>query len=402
MYESNINVVDSATFSLVAHLEANFATTTLLAEDGVEIWIDDEYKGKGTWNGPLVNGEYKVTCKKDNHLDVSQIIKISKGNTDPIQLKSPIPVYGSLSVTSNPTSAKVYLDGKEMGVTPLFIPKILVGNHVVKVSMENFKTEEQNVVVRKDKEQNVSFTMKDFANFTIMSKPNANLYINGEFKGKTPYSFESSSGSYEIMLSCEKYNTLKRTVELKSSNPNASFILKRQYQFNNGLYIQPTAAATLGGVTYGAVIGGYLKKVSVEGYYMMSNAKSETLYWGNAINRPEPVAYKPSLIVGGRLGYSIIKGARNRFIPQLGGRLVNYETDGNSYYYAGHGLYAVSLTIGMRYEFVITNHVGISVTPEYMFPVVKTDDYTTVSKLSKDIKNLADGLNFGVGIYFYF
>ena len=241
MYEKDINVVDSVTFNLVAHLEANFATTQLIAGEGVEIWIDDEYKGKGTWNGPLVSGEYKVTCKKENHLDVSQIIKISKGNTEPIQLKSPIPVYGALSVSSDPSGAKVYIDGEDMGSTPIIISKVLIGNHTVTVSKENFKTEDQRIGVRKDSLEHIVFKLKDFARFTIHTTPkNASVYVNDSYCGISPYSFESASGSYKIKIQKHKYQTIEKNIELKSSSPDINITLKRQYQFPTGMYIKAT------------------------------------------------------------------------------------------------------------------------------------------------------------------
>ena len=401
MYEKDINVVDSVTFNLVAHLEANFATTQLIAGEGVEIWIDDEYKGKGTWNGPLVSGEYKVTCKKENHLDVSQIIKISKGNTEPIQLKSPIPVYGALSVSSDPSGAKVYIDGEDMGSTPIIISKVLIGNHTVTVSKENFKTEDQRIVVRKDSLEHVVFQLKDFARFTINTDPqNASVYIDDSYCGISPHSFESASGSHRIKIQKYKYQTLEKNVEFKSSSPELNFKLKRQYQFPSVFYLQATGDLNSGAFIYGGTLGCYIKNINIEGYYMLPSGEGERVYWSQGEYRPEWATYKTTLITGGRAGYGIILGRRARLTPQLGGHLVNYEKkDGNMY---EHSFHCVSASIGARFEYVIASGFGMSATPEFRIPLVKSDDYNAVSSVDKYVKNMSEGIHLNFGLYCYF
>jgi hypothetical protein len=42
---------------------------------------------------------------------------------------------GTLVVESRPAGAKVFVDGKGMGVTPVTIPEVRVGSHVVRLEM---------------------------------------------------------------------------------------------------------------------------------------------------------------------------------------------------------------------------------------------------------------------------
>ena len=409
MYENTISVADSMTIDLAARLEADFATTKLVADDGVEIWIDDEYKGKSVWNGPLRNGEYKVTCKKESHRDVSQIIHIQDGITEPIQLKSPIPIYGSLSISSSPAGASVLVDGKQEGITPLFMHKLLIGNHVVKVVMENYKEEEQKIVVHQDTQETVNFTLRDFAKFKIKCNPNATLCIDGKYIGYTPCEFEAASGVYDVELSRTQYKTLRKKVTMKSSSPNLSFKLHRQFQKNWTMYIQPTVCKNNSIMTYGGTAGFHLSKINLEGYYMLSFDKSEPIFWSTAIEamdeRPTGCQYKPSLITGGRAGYNFIIGRFLRFTPQIGGHLVNFTSEDleeGSYYSTDNEFWAISATVGARFECAIMNHVGLSVTPEYLIPVMKSDDFKAVSPLSNYFKDLTEGFHLRMGVYFYF
>ena len=42
-------------------------------------------------------------------------------------------------VESRPVGAKVFLDGKGLGVTPLSVPDVAVGSHVVRLEMSGYR-----------------------------------------------------------------------------------------------------------------------------------------------------------------------------------------------------------------------------------------------------------------------
>jgi hypothetical protein len=45
---------------------------------------------------------------------------------------------GSLGVASLPPGATVYVDGKEVGTTPLRVPAIDAGSHIVRIEREGY------------------------------------------------------------------------------------------------------------------------------------------------------------------------------------------------------------------------------------------------------------------------
>ena len=162
-------------------------------------------------------------------------------------------------------------------------------------------------------------------------------------------------------------------------------------------------------MTYGGTAGFHLSKINLEGYYMLSFDKSEPVFWSKAIEamdeRPTGCHYKPSLITGGRAGYNFVIGRFLRFTPQVGGHLVNFTSENleeGAYYSTDNDFYAISATVGARLECAIVNHVGLSVTPEYLIPVIKSDDFKAVSPLSNYFKDLTEGFHLRMGVYFYF
>jgi hypothetical protein len=51
----------------------------------------------------------------------------------------PVPFHGSLAVDSSPSGARIALDGRTLGVTPLVVQRVPVGSHVVRLEMDGHR-----------------------------------------------------------------------------------------------------------------------------------------------------------------------------------------------------------------------------------------------------------------------
>lgn len=56
-----------------------------------------------------------------------------------LQPLAPVTGSGSLSVSSTPAGANVFLDNNFIGVTPFTLPGVAVGNHVVTIKLEGYE-----------------------------------------------------------------------------------------------------------------------------------------------------------------------------------------------------------------------------------------------------------------------
>lgn len=84
-------------------------------------------------------GSHKITVWRDGYEKWERIVKTKIGNkTIPIEAKL-VPIYGSLKVDSKPSGAYVYLDGKQLGKTPLLKNNILAIGHELKIKREGYK-----------------------------------------------------------------------------------------------------------------------------------------------------------------------------------------------------------------------------------------------------------------------
>ena len=125
---------------VTVNLRPQFANVQFQVENNAEIWIDDKKQGTGNCTIELGYGTYVVECRLPGHRASQKEIVISAENAStPITLAPPTPIYGSLGINSSPADAEVWLDGKQVGTTPLFLSECLVGEHEIKVSKQGFK-----------------------------------------------------------------------------------------------------------------------------------------------------------------------------------------------------------------------------------------------------------------------
>ena len=399
-YSTAFGIRLGETTKITPSLEPNFAVITLKVDGDAEICVNGVSKGKGSWTGPLPVGTHNVECRLPNHTASQRQISVRLNEPETIILDRPIPIYSSLYVKSTPTGAKIYLDGKDMGVnTPAKLDTVLIGERQVSLMLPNHRTETKTVNVLRDETATLDMTLSNVALMTIKSNPSeAHLYINGDYKGITPYSEEMESGEYDIKLYMKNRRTFSRRVSLDSSNPEQTFNLKRQYQRKYQGYFQPTYQ--FGSYnSVGASLGCYLANFNIEAdfFYGLGN---ETIWWNTyyrGYDYSEQYSTEDalsSMYFGGKVGYGIICGSRLRVTPQLGaGMLMVTGTESESY--------AVKCGIGVRADFVLANHFGLALTPDYSFPVKKSDTFEMISDVSSKVKGWESGFNCSLGLYIY-
>lgn len=201
-YEQQVTVQDNETTEVAVEMIPNFATVTLTTDDDSEIWVDGEMRGKGQWVGPLEIGSYTVEVKKASHRTVSEILEISSVEARTIQLKSPVPIHASLEISSTPLRAKVYIDGVEVGETPLQKNDVLVGQRRITLEKEGYVTENRAVELEEAVENSVSVEMKKKAAETIANKPPQNVPQN-VIKDSSPIAKKSKLAGWGGMLGIE-------------------------------------------------------------------------------------------------------------------------------------------------------------------------------------------------------
>ena len=175
-------------------LTADVATVTLTAPDNAEIWVNEELKGVGSWNGTLASGTYIFEARKAGHKS-STISKHITSDTpqQSYTLIAPTPIYGKLLVDGTPLMADVVVDGINVGQTPLQLNNILVGEHTVIVSKEGYNPYTQKVTISE----------------TIIANINATLSKFAPLKGITPIEVDNSLSAEQLCSKGVKFGKQK-------------------------------------------------------------------------------------------------------------------------------------------------------------------------------------------------
>ena len=243
-YEQQVKVTDNETVTLNVELIPNFANVTLITDAESEIWIDDNYKNKGSWSGSLELGEYFVEVKKKSHRTASEIVRVTEVGERTIALKAPTPIYASLELTSTPSNATVALDGKYVGETPLILNNILVGDHTVTVTKQGFSKVEKTIELKEEIENVISVVLPNTKEVSITSYPTiADVYIDGVYKGVTPLKTVLSYGEHMIRFIKDGYYKVEKTIKVNDDAVLVNEELKPNSSSTVSLYSNPLGAA---------------------------------------------------------------------------------------------------------------------------------------------------------------
>lgn len=99
------------------------------ATQNAEIYINQQFKSKNTWQGNLVAGMYLIEVRLKGHHDYKQSVQLAQQEVKNIKIPLLQPVYGSLMVNYKPIGATIILDGKIIGKSPNVFEQVLIGNH---------------------------------------------------------------------------------------------------------------------------------------------------------------------------------------------------------------------------------------------------------------------------------
>ena len=131
--EEKVIVTDGDTSVAVINLIANFVNVTINTDSKSDIYIDNEYKGKGSWKGRLPEGAHYVEARKTYHQTTAKNVTLVLGEDVTVTIDAPKPINGHLDVNSNPMRADIYIDGNHYGQTPKIISDLLIGKHEIKL-----------------------------------------------------------------------------------------------------------------------------------------------------------------------------------------------------------------------------------------------------------------------------
>ena len=129
---------------------------------------------------------------------------------------------GELKITTEPPGATVQMDGEVVpGITPMTMPQVKPGQHVLIATSEGWDPATKNVDVVAGKSAKVTLKLKrGMATLNLGVTPaDAEVLIDGKAHGKGPQQLQVPMGEHTLTLRRDGYQELKETLTINSAQP---------------------------------------------------------------------------------------------------------------------------------------------------------------------------------------
>ncbi len=199
MKEQSFTVTDGQTTNANITMTANFVMLTVNTDADSDIYVDEEYKGKGKWTGRVSEGLHNLEARRANHRSSKTSVDLVLGENKTIALEAPQPISGSIDVNSSPMSAEIYIDGKHYGQTPNYINEILIGTHELKLEKQGCATITKTINVKEGETCTVNEKLQTGKEIVINTdKSGDKVYVDNNYVGLSPVTTSLAFGSHTI------------------------------------------------------------------------------------------------------------------------------------------------------------------------------------------------------------
>ncbi|MBO7264316.1 MAG: PEGA domain-containing protein [Alistipes sp.] len=160
-HKADITIEDSKEQNYAPKLSADFATVTLDAGKGFDIYVNNELKDASPWTGRLATGAYIFEARKKGHRPtiLTQSISATPAQQS-YRLDAPTPIVGTLNIVSTPALAEVFVDGALVGRTPLMYDAI-IGDHEIEIKANGYRTNKQSVIVAEGEFRDLNIALQE-------------------------------------------------------------------------------------------------------------------------------------------------------------------------------------------------------------------------------------------------
>ncbi|MBI4726410.1 PEGA domain-containing protein, partial [candidate division TA06 bacterium] len=200
---------------------------------GAKIFLDGA--DVGTTPGQLSKieaGEHQVIIAKDGYSSFSKTVTVAKNITTTVSAVL-TKEYGSLSITSEPANASVFIDGVSKGLTGstgLSVSGLGIGAHKIKVTKAGYQAYEVEMTIESGdgNSLNAQLTPKP-GSIVITSTPGgASVTVDGTPRGNTPCSVTGlEPGTYSVKVEKTGYQDGEISVNIGAGQSVAKAVVLR-------------------------------------------------------------------------------------------------------------------------------------------------------------------------------
>jgi hypothetical protein len=225
------NPAAGQTINVYATLTPNVQTGTIYVSSspsGASAILDNGYDQVITpgYFYTVSTGYHTVQVMMPGYQPYTTNIPVNAGATSNVYATlTPNQQVGSISVSSVPKSASVYIDNIFQGMTNVIVGNLAVGSHTVTLKLAGYQTWTNTVAVNNQQTTYISATLTPVSSpqtgdlQVSSSPPSAAIYLNGDYQGTTlstgPFSITGlNPGTYTIVLKKTGYQDYTTTTKI--------------------------------------------------------------------------------------------------------------------------------------------------------------------------------------------
>ena len=127
-----------------------------------------------------------------------------------------------LRITTQPSGAQIFLDGRSQDLAPQTIQKIEPGQHLLEIRKDGFQTQRRSVALMDGEKTTADFKLEQLKGLVIIQTVPAGVEVDvdGAFRGKTPLLLtDLDIGDHAVLLRTEGYQARKLDLPIKDRVP---------------------------------------------------------------------------------------------------------------------------------------------------------------------------------------
>lgn len=199
-------VTDNDTAFVNVEMIPNIANITVITDSLSSIYIDNQMKGVGKWNGDVSLGTHLIETRKASHKTAYYDVDLRKDNYDTVYVSDPKPIYGWLNVTTNPIGAEIYIDGVYCNETPRIVKELLIGEHELRLEKEGYALSIRKINVKEDETLTLNEMLVPGKDITIETdRQGDKIYVDKQYVGLSPQTINMTYGTHTIMVERDGY-----------------------------------------------------------------------------------------------------------------------------------------------------------------------------------------------------
>ena len=173
-----------------------------LTIDGAKIFINSKETGTTPFkNVEIKEGRHRVEIRAKNYLHLKTQIQVEGGGKSQTFAFGLTPDWANVSISSIPHGAKVKINGKIKGTTPIGL-KLPKGKYIVSIHADGYKPWETSFMVRANKSvmlENIQLEKLEGLLVIETNPSGAEVSIDRDAKGKTPLKLSLSSTTRHVL-----------------------------------------------------------------------------------------------------------------------------------------------------------------------------------------------------------